>query len=123
MDNNTFRGEYSFNVDGKDHHALINMNCLRILCKGENLKFKDLDGFLTENPFDSVPKVVWYAKHNWLLRNRKPVDLESFDEFCAIALDEPGLFEQMSEMVTDALGGEVEQKKTRAQRRKAPAKK
>jgi len=120
---NQFRGEYSFSIDGKDHHALINMNCLRILCKGENMKFSDLDGFLTDNPFDSVPKMMWYAKKNWLLRNGKDPEMESFDEFCAVALDEPGLFEKMSEMVTDALGGEPEQKKTRAQRRKAPAKK
>lgn len=87
------------------------------------MKFSDLDGFLTDNPFDSVPKMMWYAKKNWLLRNGKDPEMESFDEFCAVALDEPGLFEKMSEMVTDALGGEPEQKKTRAQRRKAPAKK
>lgn len=117
MENN-FRGKYSFSVDGNEHHALINMNCLRILCKGENIKFSDLDSFLSENPFDSVPRLVWYAKKNWLLRNGKDPIIESFDEFCAVALDEPGLFEEMTSWVTESLGGE-EQKKTRAARRKA----
>ena len=121
MENN-FRGEYSFSIDGKDHHALINMNCLRLLCKGENMKFNELDTFLSDNPFDSVPKVFWYAKKNWMLRNGKDPIIESFDEFCAVALDEPGLFEQMTSWVTESLGG-AEEKKTRTTRRKAAAKK
>lgn len=120
MENN-FRGEYSFSIDGKDHHALINMNCLRILCKEENMKFSDLDAFLSENPFDSVPRLVWYAKKNWLLRNGQEPFIEGFEEFCAVALDEPGLFEEMTSWVTESLGGE-EQKKTRAARRKMATK-
>jgi len=122
MDNN-FRGEYSFPVGTKTYHTLLNMNTLRIMCAKEKLKLSELDSFLSENPFDSIPTMVYYGIQNYSLKYGKDQALGDFESFCAQALDEPGVFESMSEFVTEALGGADAQKKTRATRRKATPKK
>lgn len=114
---NKFRGEYSFKVGTKTYHTLLNMNSLRILCAKEKLKLSELDSFLTENPFDSVPSMVYYGIQNYSLKHGKKQPVPDFEAFCAQALDEPGLFEEMSDFVTESLGGAEEQKKTRAQKR------
>jgi hypothetical protein len=120
---NSFRGQYDFKVDGVNYFCLINMNALRIMCKSEDISFSKLDEYLGENPFESVPKLIYYGVKNHLIRQGQSVDdMIDFEQFCAQALDEPGLFEQMTSWVTESLGGDAE-KKTRAARRKAPAKK
>lgn len=121
MDNN-FRGEYSFKVGTKTYYTLLNMNSLRILCAKENLKLSELDKFLTSSPFDSVPSMVYYGILNYNMRNNKKQAVGSFDSFCAEALDEPGLFERMSDFVTESLGGNEEQKKTRRTKRETAVK-
>ena len=121
MEENSFRGEYSFFIQGHPYNVLINLNCLRIMCRDEGLKFPELDKYLTDNPFESIPKLIWYANQNWNLRNNREMEPEEFEMFCAKALDEPGLFERMSEMVTESLGDKEPEKKTRATRRKAAA--
>lgn len=121
MDNN-FRGEYSFQVGTKTYYTLLNMNTLRIMCAKQKLKLSELDSFLTENPFDSIPTMVYYGIQNYSLKHGKKQVLADFESFCAQALDEPGLFESMSEFVTEALGGDDMQKKTRASRRKTMTK-
>lgn len=124
MSTNNFRGQYSFELDGAPFCCLLNMNSLRMMCKEEKISFSELDGFLSENPFESVPKMIWYGCKNWLVRSSNDASsVPEYEHFCALALDEPGLFERMSEMVTETLGGNEEQKKTRTTRRKAAAKK
>lgn len=116
MDNN-FRGEYSFQVGPKTYYTLLNLNTLRIMCAKQGLKLSDLDSFLTENPFDSVPSMVYYGMINYNMKYSKKQPIGEFETFCAVALDEEGLFEKMSTFVTEALGGDEEQKKTRRVRR------
>ena len=109
-------------MDGKEYITLINFNCLRILCRDEKVPFEKLDAFLASNPFESIPKLIYYGVLNHRLRNNTKGKLMDFEQFCALSMDQEGLFEQMSEWVGEALGGpedEAEQKKTRAQRRKA----
>jgi len=123
MPDNNFRGQYVFDLDGAPFSCLLNMNSLRIMCKEEKISFSELDSYLSENPFESVPKMIWYGCKNWLIRSSQDTDIvPEFEQFCALALDEPGLFEQMTSWVTESLGGDAE-KKTRATRRKAAAKK
>lgn len=121
---NSFRGQYDFKVDGVNYFCLINMNALRIMCKAENISVSKLEEYLGTNPFESIPRLIYYGVQNHYIRNGESVDsLMDFEQFCAQALDEPGLFEQMASWVTESLGGDV-QKKTRATRRKtAQAKK
>lgn len=122
MNSNNFRGEYSFTVGMVAYTTLLNMNSLRILCAKEKIKISDLDKFLTENPFDSVPAMVYYGIQNYNVKNSMEQDLPDFETFCAQSLDEEGLFERMSDFVTESLGGQEEQKKTRRTRRAAEKK-
>lgn len=124
MPTNNFRGQYSFALEDKPFVTLINMNSLRLLSKGESIKFSELDAWLSESPFESIPMMVWYGCKNFMIRKGNEDDLMPFEQFCAIALDEDGLFEEMTKWVTESLGGDEEaQKKTRATRRKATPKK
>jgi hypothetical protein len=121
MDNN-FRGEYSFKVGTKTYHTLLNLNTLRIMCAKQGLKLSDLDNFLSANPFDSVPSMVYYGMINYNLKYGSKQSFGDFESFCAKALDEDGLFEEMSGFVTESLGGNEEQKKTGRTRRVAEKK-
>ena len=124
MPTNNFRGQYSFALEDKPFVTLINMNSLRLLSKGESIKFSELDAWLSESPFESIPMMVWYGCKNFMIRKGNEDKLMPFEQFCAIALDEDGLFEELTKWVTESLGGDEEaQKKTRAARRKAPPKK
>lgn len=124
METNTFRGRYAFTIEGHHYVTLINMNSLRLLSKGESIKFSELDAWLSESPFESIPMMVYYGCKNQLIREGQDADFMPFEQFCAFALDEDGLFDEMTKWVTESLGGsEDAQKKTRATRRKATPKK
>ena len=122
MESNNFRGQYDLTVDGIEYTTVLNMNAIRIMCTKERVKVGDLEAYLGDNPLDGIPRMVYYGIENWISLLQKDVELPEFEVFCAKAMNEDNLFEEMAEWVTESLGGNV-QKKTRAQRRKAATKK
>lgn len=110
MSQNNFRGQYKITIARKSHDVLINLNSLRMVCKDMSVDFKDLQNFLSGNPFDSVPAIVYYSILNARFKAKAKGGFMGYEEFCAVTLDDQDLFNQMSEMVTEAIGGE--EKKT-----------
>tara|TARA_X000000950_G_C13597309_1_gene529843 strand:+ start:180 stop:539 length:360 start_codon:yes stop_codon:yes gene_type:complete len=100
---NDFRGEHTLRIGGAEYPVLINYNSLRIMCREEKMEFSDLDAAMTDRALDTVPMIVYYGMRNYCIKMSKKVPFEDYEVFCANALDEPGGFEAMLEMVTGSM--------------------
>jgi len=90
-------------IAGRQYPILINYNSLRIMCREEKMEFSDLDAAMTDRALDTVPMIVYYGLRNYCIKMSKKVPFEDYEVFCANALDEPGGFEAMLEMVTGSM--------------------
>ena len=61
---NTLRGQTSVEVGGKSHDILLNMNAFRLLTQDRGLELSSLDEFVSKNPLEFVPTVVYWGIMN-----------------------------------------------------------
>jgi hypothetical protein len=122
---NTLNGIAEFQMDGKKYTMRLTLNALRMCSKGMDVKFSEFQNWLEKDPLTSVPALCYYGVINQIKFTGSDEDLEDFDTFCARALDDSAVFEELTELVVNILtGGEEAKKKvTRQVRRKTTAKK
>ena len=61
---NTLRGQTSVDIGGNEHEVLLNMNAFRLMTQDRGIELGDLDDFVSKNPLEFVPTVVFWGIMN-----------------------------------------------------------
>ena len=105
---NNLRGEFTFEINKKKYEAVITLNALRMMCQADNVKLADLDKYMAEDPMTAICSMTYWGIKNAAMRKGKDLKFMSFDQFCALVLDDGDTFESMSTAVMQTLNPEDE---------------
>jgi len=106
----TIKGEFTFTLGKKKYNASLSLNALRMMCNAFQIKLGELDKWLEEDSLTAIPAFAYYGVKNDSARKGKDSGLPDFEQFCALALEDGDTLEQMMTAVTEALGGQDDDK-------------
>ncbi len=101
---NELRGELSVKVGKKSHKVLLNLNAFRLLCKDKKIDLNGLDEFVSSDPLDFVPTVVYWGMMNACDIEGKERPEIGFDHLSAVICSDLDQFQELSEQIGQAMG-------------------
>ena len=101
---NTLRGQTSVEIGGQEHEVLLNMNAFRLMTQDRGLELGDLDDFVSKNPLEFVPTVVFWGMMNAADFAGIPRPDISFDRLAAVVCADMEQFAQLSDAIGTSLG-------------------
>jgi hypothetical protein len=105
---NTMRGAFELEIDGKKYNCHLNLNAFRILTQKFKVKLSDLEKATGDNPLEIMPQIAWCGCLNAAIRKQEKFDVD-FDYFAAMLLDGPEAVEFLSERIAEVFAPEAEQ--------------
>ena len=103
---NTLRGQTSVEVGGKSHDILLNMNAFRLLTQDRGLELSSLDEFVSKNPLEFVPTVVYWGIMNAADFGGFACPDIAFDHLAAVVCADLDKFNMLSEAIGESLGNQ-----------------
>jgi hypothetical protein len=97
---NTMRGAFELELDGKKLPCQLNLNAFRILTQKFGTKLGELEKRVAEDPLEIMPQIAWCGCLNAAIRKQEPFDVD-FDWFAAVLLEGPESIEMLSERMTE----------------------
>lgn len=104
---NTLRGQTSVTLGGQEHEVLLNMNAFRLMTQDRGIELGDLDDFVSKNPLEFVPCVVFWGIMNaadFAGQDRPEI---KFDHVAAAVCADMDKFNVLSSSIGESLGVEV----------------
>lgn len=104
MAKNKLRGELSVKVNNTTIPALVNMNAFRLLSERYDIPLAEIDTQLSDDPLNTVPKIVFCGMLNHAQRHGKPESsLPDFNQLCAFICEDENTFTQITNEVVDTM--------------------
>ena len=107
MAKNKLRGELSVKVKNTKIPALVNMNAFRLLSERYGIPLAEIDTQLSDDPLNTVPKIVFCGMLNHAQRHGKPESsLPEFTQLCAFICEDEKTFTQITNEVVATMAPE-----------------
>lgn len=87
----------------KNAKVVLNMNAFRILSQKFGVKLAAIDTYMQEEGVEAVCAITYSGILNAAARQNKETDI-SYDQFCALFLEDNTGMEKVSELINEVFG-------------------
>lgn len=102
---NTLRAEITVKLGEKELPCKLNMNAFRLLTQDHGIKLDEIEAFIDNDPLTGLATLAHVGCKNAAILKGDEFGW-SFDQFCAILLDDMSSIESIGQAFTAAMGGE-----------------
>lgn len=104
---NQLSGKFEVTIANKKYKCHLSMNAFRLLCEDQDLKFSEMQKWMSKNPMLAIPKVIYFGILNHMhFNNEDASKLPSVEYMSAHMLDDVSTLEVYSDLIQKAFGGE-----------------
>jgi hypothetical protein len=106
---NKLRGQLSVKINTAQVTSLVNMNAFRLLSERYGIKLAEIDKHLSDDPLNTIPKIVFCGMVNHCQRTGKPESsLPSFEQVASFICEDETKFTQVTNDVLETLAPDEE---------------
>ena len=109
---NSLRGQTTVDVGDQSFDVLLNMNAFRLMCQDKGFELSELDEFVSKNPLDFIPTMVYWGVMNAADFKGEPRPEIPFNRLAAVVCGDMDQFTNLSEAIGSSLGTKVGEEKS-----------